>query len=145
MKRRMNTEILERENWLEELTEVSYKMDNELDEWNTEILKQQVEKEEEHGRSTSLVTEKKKRAVCFTIPYSCFCFGQVSRVIRHRDIAFEMKKLNGSLDKIAKLRQTYNFQFMEIITIEQPERVETDSSIDESIIFAPQYQTSTVA
>ncbi|TQD86963.1 hypothetical protein C1H46_027477 [Malus baccata] len=51
-------------NWLEQLKDVSYKMDNVLDEWNTEILKQQVEKEEEHGGSTSLVNKKKnKKAV----------------------------------------------------------------------------------
>ena len=89
-------------NWLEELKDVSYKMDNVLDEWKTEILKQQVEKQEEHGGTTSLVTKKKMKAVCFSIPSSCFCFGQVRRVIRHRDIALEIKSLNENLDVIAK-------------------------------------------
>ncbi|XP_070682817.1 putative disease resistance protein RGA3 [Malus domestica] len=126
-------------NWLEELTEVSYKMDNVVDEWKTEILKQEVEKQEEHGGSTSLVTEKKKKAVCFSIP-SCFSFGQVRRVIRHHDMAREMKRLNEDLDKIVKRRQTYNFQSMERIIIEQPERVETDSSVDESVIFGREQQ-----
>ncbi|XP_050159594.1 putative disease resistance protein RGA3 [Malus sylvestris] len=126
--------------WLEDLTDVSYKMDNVLDEWNTEILKQQVEKQEEHGGSTSLVTKKKMKAVCFSIPSSCFSFGQVRRVIRHHDIALEMKRLNEDLDEIAKQRERYNFRFTERAISEQPERVETDSSVDESIIFGREQQ-----
>ncbi|XP_048436174.1 putative disease resistance protein RGA3 [Pyrus x bretschneideri] len=126
--------------WLEELTDVSYKMDNVLDEWNTKIQKQQVEKQEEHGGSTSLVTKKKMKAVCFSIPSSCFCFGQVRRVIRHHDIALEMKHLNEDLDKIAKRRQTYNFQSLERIIIEQPEREKTSSFVDESIVFGREQQ-----
>ncbi|XP_068312395.1 putative disease resistance protein RGA3 [Pyrus communis] len=125
-------------NWLEQLTEVSYMMDNVLDEWNTEILKQQVEKQEEHGGSTSLITEKKKRAVCFSIPSFCFCFGQVgqvSRVILRRDIAHKIKSLNENLFVIAKQRETYNFQFTERTTIEQPEREKTSSFVDEFSIF----------
>nr|XP_028962148.1 putative disease resistance protein RGA3 [Malus domestica] len=125
--------------WLEELKDVSYKMDNVLDEWNTEILKLKVEKQEEHCGSTCLVTEMMK-AVCFSIPSSCFCFRQASRVILHRDIALKIKSLNENLDVIAKRRQTYNFQSMERIIIEQPERVETDSSVDESIIFGREQQ-----
>ncbi|CAN6721581.1 unnamed protein product [Malus baccata var. baccata] len=126
--------------WLEDLTDVSYKMDNVLDEWNTEILKQQVEKQEEHGGSTSLVTKKKMKAVCFSIPSSCFSFGQVRWVIRHHDIALEMKRLNEDLDEIAKQRERYNFRFTERAISEQPERVETDSSVDESIIFGREQQ-----
>ncbi|XP_068312907.1 putative disease resistance protein RGA3 [Pyrus communis] len=127
-------------NWLEQLIEVSYKMDNVLDEWNIEILKQLVEKQEVNGGSTSLVTEKKKTAVCFFIPSSCFCFSQVSRVIRHGEIARKIKSLNENLDVIAKRRQTYNFQFTERIIIEQPEREKTSSFIDESIVFGREQQ-----
>ncbi|XP_068312906.1 putative disease resistance protein RGA3 isoform X2 [Pyrus communis] len=122
-------------NWLEKLKDVSYKMDNVLDEWNTEILKQQVEKQEEHGGSTSLVTKKKMKAVCFSIPSSCFCFRQVRRVIRGREIALKIKRLNENLDEIAEQRQRYNFQSMERTTIEQPEREETSSFVDASVIF----------
>ncbi|CAN6583384.1 unnamed protein product [Malus baccata var. baccata] len=127
-------------NWLEELTEVSYKMDNVLDEWNTEILKQEVEKQEEHGGNTSLVTENKMKAVCFSIPSSCFCFGQISRANHHRDIARKIKSLNENLDVIAKQRETYNFRLSERTTSEQPEREKTSSFVDESIIVGREQQ-----
>ncbi|KAM1663832.1 hypothetical protein ACFXTN_039448 [Malus domestica] len=125
-------------NWLEELKDVSYKMDNVLDEWNIEILKQKVEKQEEHGGTTSLVTEKKIKAVCFSIPFSCFCFSQVSRVIRHGEIAHKIKSLNENLDVIAKHRE--DFQFRERIISEQPERDETTSFVDASEIFGREQQ-----
>ncbi|CAN6583182.1 unnamed protein product [Malus baccata var. baccata] len=125
-------------NWLEELTDVSYKMDNVLDEWKTEILKQQVEKQEEHGGSTSLVNNKKKKAVCFSIPSSCFCFGQVRRIILRRKIAFKIKSLNENLDVIAKHRG--DFQFKERIIIEQPVRDETTSFVDASEIIGREQQ-----
>ncbi|XP_070682830.1 putative disease resistance protein RGA3 [Malus domestica] len=127
-------------NWLEELTEVSYKMDNVLDEWNTEILKQEVEKQEEHRGRTSLVTEKKMKAVCFSIPSSCFCFGQVRQIILHRDIDLKIKSLNENLDEIAKQRETYNFRFTKRMINEQPEREKTSSFVDESIIFGREEQ-----
>ncbi|CAN6583201.1 unnamed protein product [Malus baccata var. baccata] len=127
-------------NWLEQLKDVSHKMDNVLDEWNTEILKQQIEKQEEHGGTTSLVTEKKMMPVCFSIPSSCFCFGQVRRIILHRDIALKIKNLNENLDEIAKQRETYNFRFTERMIREQPEREKTSSFVDESIIFGREQQ-----
>ncbi|XP_070682205.1 putative disease resistance protein RGA3 [Malus domestica] len=131
-------------NWLEQLKDVSYKMDNVVDEWKTEILKQQVEKQEEHGGSTSLVTDKKKKkAVCFSIPSSCFCFGQVgqvSRVILRHEIAHKIKSLNENLDVIAKQRETYNFRITERMISEQPKREKTSSFVDESIIFGRDQQ-----
>ncbi|XP_068312316.1 putative disease resistance protein RGA3 [Pyrus communis] len=131
-------------NWLEQLKDVSHKMDNVLDEWNTEILKQQIEKQEEHGGSTSLVTEKKMMPVCFSIPSSCFCFGQVHRIILHRDIALKIKNLNENLDEIAKQRETYNFRFAERMISEHPEREKTSSFVDESIIFGREQQKDVV-
>ncbi|KAM2913771.1 hypothetical protein COP2_044387 [Malus domestica] len=127
-------------NWLEKLKDVSYKMDNVLDEWKTEILKHHVEKQEKHGGSTSFVTKKKMKAVCFSIPTSCFCFGQVSRVIRHRDIALEMKRLNENLDVIVKQGQIYKFLRTERMMIEQPERDETTSFVDASEMFGREQQ-----
>ncbi|XP_068314321.1 putative disease resistance protein RGA3 [Pyrus communis] len=127
-------------NWLEQLKDVSYKMNNVLDEWKTEILKQQIEKQEEHGGSTSHVTKKKMKLVCFSIPSSCFCFGQVRRIILHRDIALKIKSLNENLDEIAKQRETYNFRFIERMISEQPEREKTSSFVDESIIFGREQQ-----
>ncbi|XP_021813075.1 putative disease resistance protein RGA3 [Prunus avium] len=45
--------------WLDELKDISYQMVDVLDEWNTDILKQQVEKQESEGDPNALVTKKK--------------------------------------------------------------------------------------
>nr|XP_011459981.1 PREDICTED: putative disease resistance protein RGA3 isoform X2 [Fragaria vesca subsp. vesca] len=114
-------------NWLDKLEEVSCKMDDVLDEWNTEILRQKLENQEE----TALVTKKK---VWFSIPSHCFCFGQVSRVILRRDIALKIKDLNDKLTVIANQRQAYNLQSIERIA-EQPERQKSSSFVDISKVF----------
>ncbi|XP_034208097.1 putative disease resistance protein RGA3 [Prunus dulcis] len=61
--------------WLEKLKDVSYEMDGMLDEWNTQFLSQEVEKQGGGGKD-ALVAKKK---ICFSIPFHCFCFNQVSR------------------------------------------------------------------
>ncbi|KAL6197944.1 hypothetical protein ACLB2K_027736 [Fragaria x ananassa] len=114
-------------NWLDKLEEVSCKMDDVLDEWNTEILRQKLENQEE----TVLVTKKK---VWFSTPSHCFCFGQVSRVILRRDIALKIKDLNDKLTVIANQRQAYNLQSIERIA-EQPERQKSSSFVDVSKVF----------
>ncbi|CAL8133084.1 unnamed protein product [Prunus armeniaca] len=80
--------------WLEKLKDVSYEMDDVLDEWNTEFLRQQVEKQEEEEEEE----EEGKDALSGN---SC------------RDIALKIKDLNDRLNEIAIERQTYNFQTTE--------------------------------
>ncbi|XP_068336613.1 disease resistance protein RGA2-like [Pyrus communis] len=46
--------------WLNDVKEVSCEMDNVLDEWSTEILKQKFEKEEKEGEISIDLTKKKK-------------------------------------------------------------------------------------
>ncbi|KAK9929869.1 hypothetical protein M0R45_026942 [Rubus argutus] len=92
------TEVSVRD-WLEKLKDVSYKMDDVLDEWNTEILRQQVEEEGENA----------KKKVCFPIPSDCFCFGQVNKAIHHHNIARRIKELNEKLTLIAAEREMYDF------------------------------------
>ncbi|KAK9929643.1 hypothetical protein M0R45_026735 [Rubus argutus] len=82
------------ERWLEKLKDVSYEMEDVLDEWNTEILRQQV---------------KEKKKVCFPIPSDCFCFGQVNKVIHHHNIARRIKELNDKLTLIANEKEMYGF------------------------------------
>ncbi|XP_040364431.1 putative disease resistance protein RGA4 [Rosa chinensis] len=52
-------------NWLDKLKEVSYKMVDVVDEWNSESLKQQVEKQEregpEGGKALAIQKQKKKK------------------------------------------------------------------------------------
>ncbi|KAK9913616.1 hypothetical protein M0R45_037426 [Rubus argutus] len=94
--------------WLDELNEVSYEMDDVLDEWTTEVLMKQMEKQENQVEN-ALVADKKK--VCFPFPASCcFCFGQVNQVSRRRDIAVRIKDLNERLALIEKEKQSFNFQ-----------------------------------
>ncbi|XP_021830712.1 putative disease resistance protein RGA3 [Prunus avium] len=110
--------------WLDSLKDVSYEMDDVLDEWNTEILKQ----EKEAGNAGSTSTTNK---VCFCIPAPWFCFGQVRQVILHRDIAVKIKELNETLALIASERQNYNFQYMKR-GVEQIERQKSSSFVEKT-------------
>ncbi|CAL9010642.1 unnamed protein product [Prunus brigantina] len=115
--------------WLERLKDVSYEMDDLLDEWSTEILKQQIhQQEEEAGNAGSTSTTKK---VCFCIPAPWFCFGQVSQVTLRRDIAVKIKELNERLALIASERQNFNLQYTKR-EIEQIERQKSSSFVDKT-------------
>ncbi|BFG19410.1 hypothetical protein CerSpe_056840 [Prunus speciosa] len=112
-------------NWLRNLEDVSYDINDVLDEWNTEILKHQIEKEEEkEGKNVALT----KRKVCFFIPSPSVCFGSIGKVIMRRDIAMRIKEINEKLSEIAILRKNYNFHENTIRATEKLERVETSSS-----------------
>ncbi|XP_016647599.1 PREDICTED: putative disease resistance protein RGA3 isoform X2 [Prunus mume] len=117
--------------WLDKLKDISYQMVDVLDEWNTDILKQQVEKREREGDPNALVTKKKVR---FS---RCFCFGKVSRVILRRDIALKIKDLNHKLTEIYEERKKYQFLRKElgIQQPQQPQRPQTASFVDISEIF----------
>ncbi|PRQ50600.1 putative P-loop containing nucleoside triphosphate hydrolase, leucine-rich repeat domain, L [Rosa chinensis] len=113
--------------WLDKLRDVSNEMEDVLDDWNTEILRLQIEKQEKGGNT--LDTTKKK--VCLCIPAAFFCSGQVSRVIFRRDIAINIKDLNERLATIAKMRQDFNFQYTKGGT-EHIERQKTTSFVDQT-------------
>ncbi|ONI16281.1 hypothetical protein PRUPE_3G089200 [Prunus persica] len=110
--------------WLERLKDVSYEMDDLLDEWSPEILKQQIQ-QQEAGNAGSTSTTKK---VCFCVPAPWFCFGQVSQVTLRRDIAVKIKELNERLALIASERQNYNFQY----TKREIERQKSSSFVDKT-------------
>ncbi|KAM5578453.1 putative disease resistance protein RGA4 [Rosa sericea] len=113
--------------WLNNLKEVSYKIDDVVDEWSTEILKQQVEKQGDNA----FVPKKK---VCFSIPFHCFCNGQVNQIIFRRDIAERIQELNERLALIHEERKFYKFHHNET-EIEQPERLKSFSVVDKSGTF----------
>ncbi|XP_050130899.1 putative disease resistance protein RGA3 isoform X2 [Malus sylvestris] len=113
--------------WLDNLKEISFDMVDVLDDWNGEILRQQVEKQEREG--TSAVVAKKK--VCFPVVPRCFCCGHVGRVIPRHKIAQEIKDLNERLTAIYKQRKMYNFQLIDK-GIQKPQ---TSSFVDVSEIF----------
>ncbi|XP_062008077.1 putative disease resistance protein RGA3 [Rosa rugosa] len=114
--------------WLDNLKDVSNEMEDVLDDWNTEILKLQIEKQEKED-GNALDTTKKK--VCLCIPSTFFCSGQVSRLIFRRDIAQKIKDLNERLATIANMRQNFNFQYTKSGT-ELIERQKTTSFVDQT-------------
>ncbi|XP_017190897.2 putative disease resistance protein RGA3 [Malus domestica] len=115
------------QNWLDNLKEISYQMVDVLDEWNTDVLRQEVEKQE--GEGTTHITHQRK--VSFAIFARCFCLGQVGKVIIRREIALKIKDLNEQLVGIYKQRKMYNFQLTEIVIQKQ----QTSSFVDMSEIF----------
>ncbi|XVF78407.1 hypothetical protein PTKIN_Ptkin14bG0129800 [Pterospermum kingtungense] len=76
-------------NWLEKLKEVSYDIDDVLDDWNTAILKRQIEQETTGARDVPLLNK-----VWSFILSSSFCVHGV--VLRH-DIALKIQELNKRL------------------------------------------------
>ncbi|KAL6142947.1 hypothetical protein ACLB2K_061222 [Fragaria x ananassa] len=118
--------------WLNNLKEVSFEINDVVDEWSTEILKQQIEKQGENA-----VVPKKK--VCFSIPFRCFCNGQVHQIIFRRDIAVRIKELNEKLALIHEQRKFYKFHHNET-EIEQPVRLKSFSIVDKSGTFGRDYE-----
>ncbi|XP_050159703.1 putative disease resistance protein RGA4 isoform X1 [Malus sylvestris] len=121
-------------NWLDQLKDISFQMVDVLDEWNTDMLRQQVEKQEREGED-ALVPNKKKK-VNFSVAHtSCFCFDKVRRVILRRDIALKVKHLNGRLSAIDKQRKRYGFQKIKGGIQQLPERPKTSSFVVLSEVF----------
>ncbi|KAM5556633.1 putative disease resistance protein RGA3 [Rosa sericea] len=83
--------------WLHQLNEVSDEMDNVLDEWSYQVLKQRMEGEN-------------VKKVCCPSSSSCFRFGQVSQLNNRRHIAVRIEKLNEKLALIDKEKQRFNLQ-----------------------------------
>ncbi|PRQ50290.1 putative P-loop containing nucleoside triphosphate hydrolase, leucine-rich repeat domain, L [Rosa chinensis] len=113
--------------WLNNLKEVSYEVDDVVDEWSTEILKQQIE-----NQGDNAIVPKKK--VCFSIPFRCLGTGQVTQIISRRDIAVRIKELNEKLALIHEQQKFYKFLQNEI-EFEQPERLKSSSIVNESEMF----------
>lgn len=96
--------------WLDRLKDVCYNMEDVLDEWNTALLKLQVD-----GR------DQNRKVCCPFIP--CLYFGQV---VHCRDIALKIKDINKRLDEIAKEKDRYDLVPRDVIR--QPRRSEETPS-----------------
>ena len=121
--------------WLDKLEGISYEIDDVLDEWNTvmikaEIEKQQKEFEEEEEEKAETSTATKKRKVWPITPNFNF---SVPNLFQHRDIAHKIKDLNEKLDEIDREGEMYEF----VLTRdnEEVERPKTISYVDVSDIF----------
>ncbi|GKV33012.1 hypothetical protein SLEP1_g41569 [Rubroshorea leprosula] len=100
--------------WLESLKEVCYDMEDVLDEWNTALLKLQLDESDQKNFSFF------KGKVCCPF-FSCLCCGQVG----HRcGIALKIKDINERLDGIAKNKDNYHLTPRDV---RQPRRVESTS------------------
>ena len=103
--------------WLDQLKDVSYDMNDILDEWETAIAKSKM-KVNEHPRKTA-------RKVCSMI-FSCLCFREVGL---RRDIAHKIKELNERIDGIVIEKDRFHFKSSEV-GIKQLEHQKTTSVID---------------
>ncbi|CAN6582751.1 unnamed protein product [Malus baccata var. baccata] len=119
-------------NWLDQLKDISFQMVDVLDEWNTDILRQQVEKQEREAENAP-VPEKMK--VILSVSPCCFCFGKAKELISRHDIASRIKDLNGRLTEIDEQSKRYGFQHTERGIQQLPERQRTSSFVVVSEVF----------
>ena len=120
--------------WLEKLKDVSYEMDNVLDEWNTAMIKSEIEKEEEEtAAENDPIVKKKKKKVCPFFPSPTCCY-QVHKLVLRHDIAHKIKELNRKLDEIVRERVTYGFELSRGPTLEVVEHPKTTAFVDISEI-----------
>ena len=108
--------------WVDKLKDISYDMDDVMDEWRTTILKAQINNSQ---------VEFELYKVCFTlsffnyIPSPCVYF---TRFVSRREISLKIKYLNERLDVIAREKDLYMFH----VSNEEPERPRTTSIVDVS-------------
>ncbi|KAL5755792.1 hypothetical protein ACOSQ2_020538 [Xanthoceras sorbifolium] len=108
--------------WLDKLKDVSYDIDDVLDEWNTAIQKLRIMEDE---NTSKLVTK-----VCSLMSCYRFC-GR--RVVKRHDIAMKIKRINQTLDVIAMEKNRFHLK-SSIKGARGVEREITTSFVDESEI-----------
>ncbi|KAB5513701.1 hypothetical protein DKX38_027607 [Salix brachista] len=89
--------------WIGQLKDVSYDMDDVLDEWSTAIEKSQKKVNDEHPRKTI-------KKVCSFRIFSCFCFREVG--LRFH-VARKIQTLNDRIDGIVREKNTFHFKLSE--------------------------------
>ena len=112
--------------WLDKLKDVSYQVDDVLDEWNTAMIKEKIEKQQKDEVEKAETRAAKKRKVWLPI--------SIPNLFQHRDIAHKIKELDEKLDEINKEREMYGFELSRAIE-EVVERPKTTSYVDVSEIL----------
>ncbi|XP_030958474.1 putative disease resistance protein RGA4 [Quercus lobata] len=79
--------------WLDKLKRVSYEMYDVLDEWNTAMIKEEIEKQQKVEEKAQTSTAQKRKV----LPNFNF---SVPNFFQNRDIAHKIKELNEKLDEI---------------------------------------------
>ncbi|KAE8696417.1 Cc-nbs-lrr resistance protein, putative isoform 1 [Hibiscus syriacus] len=112
--------------WLDKVQDVSYDIEDVLDEWKIVALKLQIARD---SRPSTSIVPRKVRSWIHSPSYF------VSRVIHRYDIAVKIKKLNQRLQVIAKEKDDYSFTVdLNGKTDLEPERPITTSFINPSDI-----------
>ncbi|KAF9661949.1 hypothetical protein SADUNF_Sadunf18G0002300 [Salix dunnii] len=119
--------------WMGQLKDVSYDMDDVLDEWSTAIAKSQTKLNDEHPRKTI-------KKVCSFMIFSCFCFREVGLRCH---VAREIQTLNDRIDGIVTEKNTFHFKLSEGGP-NLPERKITASVIDATEIKGREKDKGTI-
>ncbi|XVE51989.1 hypothetical protein DITRI_Ditri02bG0084000 [Diplodiscus trichospermus] len=117
--------------WLDKLQHVAYDIEDVLDDWNTAILKSQIN---QRASSSPL-------PVGSTQPSSI----SIPRLISRRDIAVKIKELNERLQAISKEKDDYSF----VVNLTrnndlEPERPKTTYFVDVSEILGRDHDKNTI-
>ncbi|XVF30983.1 hypothetical protein REPUB_Repub16aG0106200 [Reevesia pubescens] len=102
--------------WLERFKQVSYDMEDVLDDWKTAL--QELQTPDEAETSTTIFVPKYWK-VCDPF-VSCFSFGS-DQLVRRHDIATRIKEINEELDQIVKDKANFELIKREIKETKRPE------------------------
>ncbi|XWS20313.1 hypothetical protein CRYUN_Cryun31cG0089900 [Craigia yunnanensis] len=116
-------------NWLKNLKDVAYDVEDVLDEWNTAKLKLQLEKKQKEVENFPLLKK---------IRYSVPSF--ISQSSLYYNIASKIKDLNEQLDGIATEKDRYKFGSEK--GVEEPKRQITSSFVDEEKVYGRCQETT---
>ena len=99
--------------WVEQLKNAYYKMDEVLDKWDTARIKSEIEKAD-----NALAMNK---SVCSFFPSPSLCCCHVRNLVLRDDIGHKIKKLNETLNMIAKSIVKYMLDSTsQIFVVERP-------------------------
>ncbi|TQE05216.1 hypothetical protein C1H46_009195 [Malus baccata] len=97
--------------WLDQLKDISLHMVDVLDEWNTDMLRQQVEQQEREGEDVVVPEEEeKKKKVTFSVFSSCFCFRKAKEVNFRSNVASNIaSKIGRGIQELPERQKTSSF------------------------------------
>ncbi|CAA3023296.1 disease resistance RGA3 [Olea europaea subsp. europaea] len=110
-------------NWLKDLQDVSYEMDDALDEWETANLQLQIEGSEE-------ISDPWEKIISF-IRSICLSF---EHVVGRREISLKIKGLIEKLDSIDKRKDEFGFLPSGGHNLQKIERIESTSLVDSACV-----------
>ncbi|KAL0429876.1 UNVERIFIED_CONTAM: putative disease resistance protein RGA4 [Sesamum radiatum] len=115
--------------WLEKLQELSYEVDDVLDEWETRNLQLQIQKFEGTDEVNHATLGQKVLHLVRSF------YMRFQHVVDHRSIALETKELNERLDLILEEKEKFNFLASGSENLGESKRVESTSFVDESSVY----------